>query len=354
MPLETLKIVHFRNIHQDQLRFSPGLNLIAGPNASGKTSLLEAIALLTQGRSFRTARIDQLVQHLQTSLTLVGTIRSDHRVHTLGLTREHKKTLVKLDGVNLSRSTDLINLLPLHVITPESHEILDQGPKMRRQYLDWGVFHVKQNYLACWQRYHRVLRQRNHVLRSGGNKQTVQAWDRPLVVEADQLHNMRKAYLEQLSPSLTKFGQLLLDAQVEFIYRPGWSTDKASFEAQLKADLLSDQERGFTQNGPHRADISVKSQGIAVKQVFSRGQQKLLICAMYLAQVRNSPNPGILLIDDLPAELDPTRRARLMEAAASTHAQLFVTATEENLIPTYAWDEKKVFHVERGEFREVL
>lgn len=354
MPLETLKIEHLRNITQDQLRFSPGLNLIAGPNASGKTSLLEAIALLSQGRSFRTSRIDQLVQHDQAGLTVVGTIRSDNRVHTLGLARENKKTLVKLDGANLTRSTDLINLQSLHIITPESHEILDQGPKMRRQYLDWGVFHVKQSYLACWQRYHRVLRQRNHVLRSGGNKQAVQAWDIPLVTEADQLHSMRKTYLDQLSPLLARFGQQLLDTEVEFIYRPGWSADNQSFKDQLKSDIQHDQERGFTQNGPHRADISVKAGGLPVKQIFSRGQQKLLICVMYLAQVANSPNPGILLIDDLPAELDPSRRARLMASVAETHAQLFVTATEESLIPMMNWAQKKVFHVERGKFHEVV
>jgi DNA replication and repair protein RecF len=354
MPLETLKIDHLRNITQAQLSFSSGMNLIAGPNASGKTSLLEAIALLAQGRSFRTSRIDQLIQHQQNALTIVGTIRSQQRLHTLGLAREEKKTLVKLDGKLLSRSTDLIDLQPMHVITPESHEILDQGPKMRRQYLDWGVFHVKQGYLPCWQRYHRVLRQRNHVLRSGGSKQAVQAWDSPLVTEANMLHSMRKAYLEQLTPALNDFGQQLLDMHVEYSYRPGWSTSCEDLTAQLKADLAQDQERGFTHSGPHRADISVKASGLAVKQVFSRGQQKLLICAMYLAQVANSPNPGILLIDDLPAELDPTRRARLMAAAASTHAQLFVTATEVSLIPMNGWNDKKVFHVEHGEFREVV
>ena len=354
MPLETLKIDHLRNITQTQLRFSPGMNLIAGPNASGKTSLLEAIALLTQGRSFRTPRIDQLIQHQSRGFTIVGTILTGQSHHTLGLARENKKTQVRLDGTSLNRSTDLIDLQPLHVITPESHELLDQGPKMRRQYLDWGVFHVKHGYLACWQRYYRVLRQRNQVLRAGGDTQTIQAWDGPLVLEANQLHSYRTTYLQELSPALINFGQQLLEMQIEFTYRPGWSMDSSSFAAQLKSDLPQDKERGFTQSGPHRADILVRADGMVVNQVFSRGQQKLLICAMYLAQVANSPKAGILLIDDLPAELDPIRRTRLMAAAASTQAQLFVTATEADLIPTNGWDQKKVFHVERGDFCEVV
>ncbi len=354
MALETLKISHLRNISLAELVFSPGLNLIVGPNASGKTSLLEAIALLCQGRSFRTHRIDLLVQHESQQMLVVGKLRNGQRQHTLGLARENKKTSVKLDGSPLVRSTDLVNLQALHVITPESHEILDQGPKMRRQFLDWGVFHVKPDYLASWQRYHRVLRQRNHVLRHGGGKDAVQAWDAQLITEATTLHNQRVSYLTLLGPSLKEFGQLLLEMVVEFRYRPGWAKTSEFFGEQLKKDLELDRARGFTQSGPHRADISLLAEGLPVKQVFSRGQQKLLICAMYLAQVANSPHPGILLIDDLPAELDPVRRGRLMSAVASTQVQLFVTATEASLIPLEEWENKKVFHVERGNFHEVV
>lgn len=354
MPLEKLTITHLRNISQADLTFSPGMNLIAGPNASGKTSLLEAIALLTQGRSFRTPRIDQLIQHKTTGFTVAGQLRSQQRLHTLGINRSDKKTQVRLDGTNLTRMTALIDLQPLHVITPESHEILAQGPKMRRQYLDWGVFHVKQSYLPCWQRYHRVLRQRNHVLRQGGNKQAVQAWDSLLVEEANRLHAYRLAYLAQMTPSLQQLGEQLLGMELEFRYRPGWEESEGAYADQLATTLNKDVERGFTQLGPHRADIAVRVDGMAVKTVLSRGQQKLLICVLYLAQTAHSPKPSILLIDDLPAELDPTHRARLMQVAAQTGAQLFVTATEADLIPSNGWAQKKVFHVEHGEFHEVV
>ncbi|MBI1423949.1 MAG: DNA replication/repair protein RecF [Gammaproteobacteria bacterium] len=354
MPLEKLKISSLRNISDANFGFSKGINVIAGPNASGKTSLLEAISLLCRGRSFRTSRVDQLIQHNHEQLLVVGEIRDDGRLHVLGYARENKKSIVKLDGSLLSRSTDLIALQALHVITPESHEILEQGPKMRRQYLDWGVFHVKPGYLACWQRYHRVLRQRNHVLRQGGGREAVQAWDKPLLDEATALHSHRLAYLESLTPALSQYGQLLLEMEVEFRYRPGWNQASESFAQQLRRDFAQDQERGFTQSGPHRADIHVTINGHSVRQILSRGQQKLLVCTMYLAQVASAPRPGILLIDDLPAELDPIRREKLISAAADTGAQLFVTATESNLLPVDQWKEKKVFHVEHGQFHEVV
>jgi len=354
MALETLTVERLRNIDHCRLDLSPGLNVIVGPNASGKTSLLEAIALLCQGRSFRTARLDQLVQHGHSGFLLVATLRSRNRHHTLGMARVDKKTQVKLDGSPLARSTDLIELQPLHVITPESHEILDQGPRMRRQYLDWGAFHVKHDYLDHWQRYHRVLRQRNHALRGGERRPAIQAWDKPLVEEARQLHRQRQAYLDSLSPHLKYYGQNLLDLEVEYRYRPGWSSEYEDLAEQLVHDLEKDRERGFTHSGPQRADISVRAAGHRVQEIFSRGQQKLLICAMYLAQVALAPDSGILLIDDLPAELDPVRRSRLLASGAETGAQVFITATESSLIPDSGWTQKKLFHVEHGQIHEVV
>lgn len=354
MPLESLTVEHLRNLGQCRFSFSSGVNLIVGPNASGKTSLLEAIALLAQGRSFRTPRIDLLIQHGQPGLTVVGKLRTARGLQTVGLAREDKKTRVRLNGQPLHRSTELIDLVPLHVITPESHMLLDQGPKMRRQYLDWGVFHVKHDYLESWRRYHRVLRQRNHSLRSAADLQTVQAWDPALVSEAAKLHQMRSEYLARLTPILRDFGRRLLELEPDFAYQPGWNVDKGSLASQLRESLAADRERGFTRLGPHRADLALKYENKPVQSLFSRGQQKLLICAMFLAQCSLTPGKGLVLVDDLPAELDPQRRAALMQALAGTGAQVFVTATEAQLISLSAWEQKKVFHVEHGEFQEVV
>ena len=354
MTLQHIEIQHIRNIASGQLDFDPMVNLIVGPNASGKTSLLEAIALLAQGRSFRTPRIDELRQHDQKSLLVVGQLEHEGKKRRIGLSREARKTRVKIDGQHIAKTTEMLGLLPIHVMTPESHELLDKGPKLRRQYLDWGVFHVKHTYLDCWQRYHRVLRQRNSSLRRGVPRQQVQAWDKPLAQEAAQLHEFRADYIESLKPDLLHFGQLLLDCEPEFEYQPGWDFSDGCYLEQLQQTIDRDQERGFTRLGPHRADLCMKSSGKPVLSVFSRGQQKLLVCAMTLAQVKQQIEPGILLVDDLPAELDPDRRGRLLKALQETGAQVFITATEEGLVPLEAWPTSKVFHVEHGQFMDVM
>ena len=354
MALQDIEIEHVRNIETSQLSLDPAVNIVTGPNASGKTSLLEAISLAAQGRSFRTPRIEELKQHNQARMMVVAHFKHGNQKTTIGLVREARKTRVKINGKHISGTREMQELLSLHVITPESHELLEKGPKLRRQYLDWGVFHVKQSYLGCWQRYHRILRQRNSSLRKNESSRQVRAWNKPLADEAIRLHEYRLEYIENLRPELLHFGRTLLDCEPEFDYQPGWDSSKGDFFEQLVGSIEQDAERGYTRLGPHRADLSMKYQGKPVKSVFSRGQQKLLVCAMTLAQVRQLEDPGILLVDDLPAELDGVRRGKLMQALKDTEAQVFVTATEPGLVPLEIWPTRKVFHVKHGQIQEVL
>jgi len=356
MALLQLEITHLRNIKQVRLEFSPGVNLIIGPNASGKTSLLEAISLICQGRSFRTTRIDQLIQHEQAGMLLLAHHQQGNEKQIIGLCREDRKTQVKINGQAISKTTELAGTIPLFILIPESHELLDSGPKMRRQYLDWGVFHVEHNYLEIWKQYHRILRQRNSALRRKRSKSEIQAWDQPLIEKAELLHQFRQDYIDKLSPMLAMYGEQLIEENPQFDYRAGWDTEVAAlnFARQLDEAFKQDLERGFTRLGPHRADIKIKISGKAVQTVFSRGQQKLLICAMTLAQLKLQPAKSILLVDDLPAELDPQHRATLMEALKDSGAQIFVTVTEPDLIEISAWADSKMFHVEHGVFQDVV
>ena len=354
MALVQINIENLRNIGQAQVQFGPGLNVIIGPNASGKTSLLEAISLVCQGRSFRTPRIDQLVKHDEKNMLVVARLKIGSENQIIGLSREEKKTQVKINGERIAKTTELVGRVAVFVLTPESHELLDSGPKMRRQYLDWGVFHVEHRYLDIWQKYHRILRQRNSCLRRQLPRQEIQAWDGPMVEKAEQLHYYRQQYLSELAPMLSKYGEQLIGVAPNFDYQPGWDESAGSLKDQLTAKLDNDMERGFSRLGPHRADIKIKVAGKQVQNVFSRGQQKLLICAMTLAQLKRLNQDCILLVDDLPAELDPEKRACLIEAMKGTGAQVMVTATEPNLIDVSVWEGSKMFHVEHGSFQEVV
>lgn len=353
MPIDHLDIQHLRNLESARLAFTSGLNLITGLNASGKTSLLEAIALAVTGKSFRTPRIDQLVQHGSDEMLVVGEYRQADQRYRVGLSRCAGKTQVKLNGAFVNRTTDLVDYLPLFVLTPQSHELLDSGPKMRRHYLDWGVFHVEHRYLDVWQRYHRILRQRNATLRQQASTKAIQAWDSPMIDNAEQIHDFRQRYIDRLQPWLHEYCSNLLGLEVDIRYQAGWNTE-VGLAPILQEQLDKDLNRGFTSMGPHRADIKLKHAGKTVQSLFSRGQQKLLICAMTLAQMRVLERDCLILVDDLPAELDPHKRQALMQALRSTGAQIMVTATESGLIQADEWPERKMFHVEHGKVREVV
>jgi len=347
-----------RNIGQATLAPHEACNVVFGANASGKTSLLEAIHILGLARSFRTPHIKQVIARGEDSLTVFGRRRRrDGSELGLGIERGRQETRIRVGGANVDRAAELARWLPVQVITPESHEILEQGPKFRRQFLDWGVFHVEHGFIEAWRSYYRALRQRNAALRQGGTEEAIRLWDETLAANATALTQARRTYLERLRPWLADYVGRLLGLEVRFDLHAGWARD-LSYGQALAAALGSDREAGFTRQGPHRADLSIRAEGVSVQQSLSRGQQKLLVAAMRLAQVRllgeAQGERCVLLVDDLPAELDRERRTRLMGLLSEAEAQVFVTSTERDLLDLSPWASCKLFHVEHGTIAEVV
>ncbi len=358
MSLVRLELRHVRNIAEATLTPSLSCNVIFGANASGKTSLLEAIHILGLARSFRTPHIKQVIQRGSEGLTVFGRrSRADGSEVALGIERTLRETRIRVAGKNVDRAAELARWLPVQVINPESHEVLEQGPRFRRQFLDWGVFHVEHGFIEAWRGYHRALRQRNAALRQDGPDGAITLWNDSLISHAAALSRARESYLDRLRPWLDDYVERLLGLPVEFQLLRGWSKDM-SYEGALASGLKGDREAGFTRQGPHRADITMRVDGVRVQQSLSRGQQKLLVAAMRLAQVRLlgtlSPDRCLLLVDDLPAELDRERRGRLLALLGEVGAQVFVTSTERDLLDLSAWPECKLFHVEHGAVHEVV
>lgn len=356
--LQHFEISQFRIIEHAALAPSSGLTIIVGANASGKTSLLEAINLAFTGRSFRTSRLDQLISQNHKSFQLVAQFLDENQhSHMLGCERKDKKLRIRYDGHTISALSQLTANIPVHLIQPETHHLLEQGPKFRRQFIDWGVFHVEPDYLPLWKSYHRILRQRNSLLRRGAPTAQVQAWDIPLVEQALDLHQSRQRYLNQLCTQFIQTCTAIMDQEPTIQYYPGWDQSLPLMEI-LKNTIKIDQEHGFTQIGCHRADLILRAEGRAPQQYYSRGQQKLLISALRIAHylvLRSMAKPmGILLVDDLPAELDSSRRRQFLQTVAESQIQTVITATEIEQLKTDMWPNQKVFHVERGTLREVL
>lgn len=348
MSLDRLDIRGVRNLQPLELSPVPGLNWFSGPNGAGKTSVLEAIYLLARGRSFRSARVARVIQKEAKALTVVA--RRADSGSRLGVERDAEGWRGRIDGRDCQRISEFAARLPLTLIEPGSHALIDGGPDRRRQFLDWQLFHVEHDYLTAWQRFARLLRHRNAALKAQARDAVLDALEPEFLRGAERIGRARSAVVERLAEQVAAVQAELgfrLPGVLSLRYRPGHPAD-----AEL-AELLSEQrdrdrERGFTRHGPHRAELVLSCDNRAAAEM-SRGQQKLIAVVLLLAQYRllagGQSLAPLLLIDDPVSELDAFHLEALLDWVGRESVQSWVTATSESPVPA------RMFHVEHGRVR---
>lgn len=330
-------------------------NLLYGQNASGKTSLLEAIFVLGRGRSFRGAQREGLIRDGEPEAVISGKVTRGESPGQIGLSlKRGAAPRVRINGRDETSAAALAEWLPVQVLDPGLHRLVDEGPGIRRRFLDWGLFHVEPDFLGHWRRYQRALRQRNAALkdRAVGD---LPAWDERVGAEGETLTVLRESYLEGLSEAVRAFGQRLLGQQIRLDYRPGWPQGKSLVEV-MGRNRDRDRRFGATQAGPHRADVLIEVADQQARGRVSRGQQKLLAASLVLAQLQDLQDRrgvrSVLLLDDMAAELDTGSLARLVEAVTGLGCQLFITSLGRDDIPLEM--PHAAFHVEQGKVSSVV
>lgn len=350
MALVRLGLKDFRCFAEAELALSPTSSLIVGPNASGKTSLLEAIHVLGRGASFRAATLEAVPREGAGGFQVVGKLAQEGRELPIGVERRGRRLSMRLAGAPIGSRADLAQALPVRVLDADGHLLLEGGPKARRRFLDWGVFHVERGFYPVWRRYQRALKQRNTALRQGATARALAAWNLELAEDGVALDQMRRSYLESLRPSAAASVATILGMDLTLDLASGWP-EGGSLEQALLESYPRDLASGSTRVGPHRADLQIRLDGQPAQSRVSRGQGKALAGALLAGQLAGfnavTGRRPTLLIDDLPAELDDEHSARLWTALAALDAQVVVTAIREDLVPAALRDASKVFHVER-------
>lgn len=348
MILRRLQVSDFRNVIAARLEPAPGLNRIIGPNGAGKTSLLEAVHFLATGRSFRRSGLAALGRSGTSGFTLFAEV--DALVNRrLGVAYHDGERELRLDGERQASHGPLARALHTVHYVPESHSLASGGPGERRQLLDWGLFHVEPDYLELARRYQRALAQRNRWLKTDGRGPD--PWAAELAQAGEVVAERRAAYAARLHErarplyaELGGFGELSVAAEA------GWPSRYTLREA-LEAERGREFPPNFTSVGPHRAELRLRLDGMAARERASRGQQKVLILALRLAQLALATEEGgqtpVFLLDDIASELDAERRTAAMAILERVGRQVFVTATEDALCPE-GEGESATFRVAEG------
>ncbi|UAX42225.1 DNA replication/repair protein RecF [Pasteurella canis] len=353
MAISRLLIENFRNLTAVDLELDHGFNFLVGNNGSGKTSLLEAIFYLGHGRSFKSAVSNRIISYEQPHFTLHAKIQEQQYQWSVGLQKQRQgNSVVKINGEDGNKISDLAHLLPMQLITPEGLTLLNGGPSYRRAFLDWGLFHHHNYFHLAWVNLSRLLKQRNAALQQVTSYSQLAIWDTELVKLAAQVSKWRAEYAEALRPEIEKTCQLFLpELEISVSFHQGWEKER-DYAELLVQSFERDRAIGYTVSGPQKADFRFKANGLPVEDILSRGQLKLLMCALRLAQGEHLMNQKqrhcIFLIDDFASELDEYKRALLAERLKKSGSQVFVTAITESQLKQMQPKQHYTFSVKDG------
>ena len=337
MHLQQIQISHFRNIESATLSLPQhGLCVISGPNGSGKTSLLEAIYALTYGKSFRTSDPTQLVQNDQNDFTLFASLISDNNQETtIGVQRDRKNGIIAKCMGEPAKFSEIARMLPVRVISPtEAYTLINGGPEHRRRFLDWGVFHVKHSYWGLHKKLTRIIKQKSAALKMRCSDQELAQWNQMLCEVSYALDELRQEYVEQLTQILAEYqAQLPSINDVILKYYPGWERELGDLSTQLSTAIKQERQQGHCIIGPHRAELQLNTVFGTSKDQLSRGRQKMLAIALYLAQGellnRETGQHPLYLIDDFSSELDIDGQQLLVDALNLKDKQVIITTLDE-------------------------
>ncbi|TVQ16219.1 MAG: DNA replication and repair protein RecF [Balneolaceae bacterium] len=345
MNIRHLKLRFFRNHAGRDLRFSPGLNLLTGPNGTGKTNILDAIHYLCMSRSFVSGSDQYVVMQGESGFRVdgefEGSIRSSFRV-TCNYSRGEGKKIFVNDSP-LDRLADLIGMVPVVVLSPDDKRLTSEGPAERRSFLDAMISQISKSYLSDLIDYRRIVKQRNRLLsdpryRSAELNAFLEPWNRQLVQTGSRIILKRASVLNQFAHYLQETYDLIsgIGHRPHFFYKT-ISTETGNLDdlEQHFSSILADEyererDREQTVAGPHRDDLIFYLDDQELRKFGSQGQHRLFALALKLAQLRfyseHLDDLPVLLLDDVFGDLDPHKTNILVRTLMDQNAQTFITA----------------------------
>lgn len=352
MFVDKLKLIHYRNYKNEQITFSPKVNIIIGDNAQGKTNLVEAIYVCGFGKSFRTAQDKDLINMTEEFTHISANVnKGDLELKIDFKCNNKQKKEIKLNEVPLKKLGELMGKFNVVIFSPEDLQLIKGTPAIRRKYMDKSISQIYPNYYHLLIEYNKILKQRNNLLKQIIAKKTdkimIEIWDEQLATNGSKIMEYRLRFLEKLKKICFDIHFKISDEnerlKVEYIsnYLPKNLEHTGVYDKiysgmleNLKSRLELDIRRGYTSVGPHRDDLSFLINEIDSKKFGSQGQVRTTALSLKLSEIsiiRNTLNENpVLILDDVLSELDHIRQNHLISYISDI--QTFITTTEINNI----------------------
>lgn len=335
MFLKTLRLHNFRNYDSFKISFSPHLNVICGENAIGKTNLLEAISLISTGKSFRTLNLKELIKHQKSFFFIEALIESSEISHLIKIYYDGKTKKITHNANKYPTFTSLLGILPSSMYSPDDINLIKGKPLLRRSFLNLHLAQKDPLYVHHYLRFSKALKQRNHLLKAN-KSHLLKPFDIELSKSGAYLTYKRKIFLEDLqdpiSKILKKLSQKKSLAKIKYQSSIELKDDIDSISKAYQNELIENQKKDLdfktTLIGPHRDDFSIYIDGKSAKNFASEGQKKILLYALRFAELEELSSrldkKALFLIDDLDAHLDENHKTNLKKALES-FSQVFIT-----------------------------
>lgn len=359
MFFKEIKLRDFRNYSEEKTAFHPKVNIITGNNAQGKTNLLEALYMMSLGKSFRTAKDNEMIgfgkQHAKISTI---SIKEDRLLEMEIILEEGQKT-VKIDGQKTTRNADMLENIYIVIFSPEDLKIVKDEPEKRRKFLNRELCQIKPIYYKNLAKYKRILLQRNHLLKQDNiPREMLSVWDEELADTGARLMMERAGFIKKIDKISREIHYRITEnkEKLEITYesdikqREDLKTQKEEFLKKLEKTYQNDLYRRTTTCGPHKDDLKITAEGIDIRSFGSQGQQRTAALSLKLSEIQlikeETGETPILLLDDVLSELDFSRQKFLISSLSDV--QLFITTTEISSFIRETLTENFIFSISNG------
>ena len=358
MYIKQLELDNFRNYEKLNVSFSQEVNIFLGENAQGKTNLLEGIYLNAVARSFKTQRDREMIRFGEDycKVRAVAHYDDDDHISEIIISREGAKA-VRIDGVKISRTSELLDRLHIIVFSPEDLKIVKDEPGKRRGFINRELCQIRPGYVSDLNEYRRILRQRNAYLKEDNIDDTIlDIWDDSLIRCGSRLVRERRRFINKINEISADIHHRISGGRESLELTYETNIDKeGEEESRFRQLLMENREKdrlyGTTRKGPHHDDIKISADGIDLRRFGSQGQQRTAALSLKLSEIKiieeETGESPILLLDDVLSELDNERQKYLINSLGDN--QMFITTTDLIGSVARSLPEGKVYQIKNGE-----